>query len=103
MPPFVMSSPLPRIDVKPPHALRAALLVLALLAGTAVGMSDAPAWIALAIPVLLWIEWPKTHAAIAWSSDIARRGPLVVVSRRHVFLANARERRELALRAPRDV
>ena len=50
----------------------------------------------MAIPVLAWAEWPKAESSIPWSTDLARRGPLVVVSRRYVFLADARERRELS-------
>ena len=98
-----MPATAPRIQARPPHALRVAIVALGVLAGISVGLSDAPAWIALAIPLLAWTDWPKAVETIPWSGGIVRRGPIVVVSRRYVFLANARERRELALKATRDV
>ena len=111
MPPSVMSSlppsePVPappRIAARAPRALRGAMVALAGLAGIAVSLSDLPAWVAIVVPLLCWLDWPLASSTIPWSTDIARRGPLVVVSRRHVFLADARERREIALWMTRHV
>ena len=107
-----------RIESEPPRALRAAVLALGALAGVACALSEAPAWVGLAIPVLAWLEWPRRPEwrVLALGSDatldgepveamrVQRRGPLAVLSwrakgrtQRHVFLAGAQERRALAL------
>ena len=118
MPPSVMSSPPLRIESKPPHALRAAVLALGALAGAACALSQAPAWLALAIPVLAWLEWPRRARwrVLALGADatvdgeavdamtVQRRGPLAVLAwrargraHRHAFLADAAQRRALSL------
>jgi hypothetical protein len=58
MPPSAMSSPL-RIELQPSRLLRAALLLLASLALTALWLSAAPSWVMLAPPLLLALAWPR--------------------------------------------
>ena len=100
MPPSVMSSPLPVIEPGSPVALRAAVIVLGLLAGVSVAMSALPLMTLALIPVLAWACWP---AAPAWRSMVflagrnvaldasgeqaealllQRRGPLTVITLR---------------------
>lgn len=113
-----MSLPPLRIEARPPHALRAAVLALGALAGAACTLSDAPAWLGVALPVLAWLEWPRRPAwkvlalgeqasvdgEAVESMRVQRRGRLAVLSwrlhgraRRHVFLADAAQRRVLSL------
>ena len=78
----------------------------------------------LAVPVLVWLEWPRRPAwrVLALGSEasvdaepvdamrVQRRGPLAVLSwrvqgrtRRHAFLAGAAQRRALSLWAASHV
>ena len=97
MPPFVMSSPPPVIDLAPSRTLRAALVVMAVLAAVSVVLSALPLAAVLLVPVLLWSAWPATPAwrAVAFANDgavvlqgpetpaeavlLQRRGPLTVL------------------------
>ena len=98
MPPSKMSSPPATIELRRSRALCAALLALALLAGVAVALSDAPAATFAVIPALLAMAWPKAPRwrAVGFGSDglarlagtddtarverLQRRGPLTVLA-----------------------
>jgi hypothetical protein len=113
-----MFSPPLRIEARPPRALRAAVLALGALAGAACALSEAPAWLGVAVPVLAWLEWPRRPAwkvlalgsqamldgEAVESMNVQRRGPLAVLAwrargrmQRYVFLAEAAQRRALSL------
>ena len=124
MPPSVMSSPPQWIESRSPTALRSAVLALGALAGAACALSDAPAWIAFAIPALAWLEWPRpaqwrvltlgSEATVDGESveamSLQRRGRLAVLAwrangrtQRHAFLADAAQQHALSLWAAAHV
>jgi hypothetical protein len=61
MPPSVMSSPL-RIELRHSLALRATLVLLAVLAAVALSISASPPWLLAVPPLLLALAWPRRQA-----------------------------------------